>query len=132
MGQIHLTLNPMPSKYPELAAYITKHREDAGLSIPKLAALIGVTKQIVYNWEAGEVLPQVTVLEPLARAINVSYEDLYTLAGYSHPEELPSGAPYLRAKFPRATKKSLAEAERVLAKLEADEAKRTNGKPGRR
>lgn len=120
----------MPSKYPELAAYITEHREEAGLSVLKLAELIGVTKQTVYYWEAGDVLPQVTVLEPLARAIGGSYEDLYTMAGYARPEALPSGAPYLRAKFPRATKKGLAEAEQAIAKLEAAEAKRTNGKRG--
>ena len=38
-------------------------------------------------------------LQAIARALNVSIEDLYGLAGYDIPERLPTFTPYLRAKY---------------------------------
>ncbi len=35
----------------------------------------------------------------IARALEVDFEDLYSLAGYESPERLPTFRPYLRAKY---------------------------------
>jgi len=122
----------MASTHRQFAQYVLTHRTRRGLSQRQLAELIGVTKPTISYWEAAKVLPQPTVLEPLARALHGSYEDLFALAGYTHPEGLPSGGPYLRAKFPGASKRKLAEAERLYAELEADEAKRAGRTKGGR
>lgn len=122
----------MPPKKSQLAAFITTHRERAGLSVPQLAEALGKPRQTVHAWESDNVVPQVTILEPLARAINVSYEDLYALAGYARPEGLPSGGPYLRAKFPGASKRKLAEAERIFSELEDEATRRAKRQNGRR
>jgi len=121
----------MPPKHPQFAAFLKEHRERRNLTQPELAQEIGVTKSNVYYWESGQGLPMPSALEPLARALGVSYEDLFVLVGYTHPEGLPSGEVFLRAKFPRASRRKLAEAERIYAELEADEAKR-NKRKGRR
>jgi transcriptional regulator with XRE-family HTH domain len=121
----------MPARHRQLASFISAHREKAGLSPSELAAEVGMTRQAVHYWESGKALPQATILEPLARALKVSYEDLYALAGYT-PDTLPSGGPYLRTKFPGASKRKLAEAERLYAELEADEGKRATRKKGKR
>lgn len=121
----------MPTKHRQLARFITAHREDVGLTPAELAKELGVTRQAVHYWESGKALPQVSILEPLARSLRVSYEDLYALAGYK-PNTLPSGRPYLRTKFPGASKRKLAEAERLYAELETDEAKRATQKKGKR
>jgi transcriptional regulator with XRE-family HTH domain len=121
----------MPPKHPQFAAFLKEHREKQGLTQPELAEKVGVTKSNVYYWESGQGLPVPTVLEPLARTLRVSYEDLFVLAGYTHPEGLPSGEVYLRTMFPGASKRKLAEAERIYAELEADQAKRAKRK-GRR
>lgn len=125
-------LNNMPVKHRQFAAFVKTHRESVGLSPSDLARALGVNRANVHYWESGKGVPQPNALEPLARALEVSYEDLFALAGYTHPDALPSGTPYLRAKFPGASKRKLAEAERLYAELEADEAKRATRKKGRR
>ncbi len=112
-------------KHRQFAAFVRKHREAAGLSPIDLARELGVNRANVHYWESGKGVPQPQALEPLARALKASYEDLFALAGYTHPDALPSATPYLRAKFPGASKRKLAEAERLFAELEAQEAKRT-------
>ncbi|MGH7490166.1 MAG: helix-turn-helix domain-containing protein [bacterium] len=108
----------MPSKHPQFAKFITSQREARGLSKSELAREVGVHRSNVTFWEYGKVLPQPSALEPLARALKVSYEDLFALAGYSHPEGLPNLSPYLRAKYPGLSKKALAEADRFIAEFE--------------
>jgi transcriptional regulator with XRE-family HTH domain len=122
----------MPSKHREFAAYLTRQRKAQKLTQPELAERVGVTKSNVYYWETGEYLPKPSVLESLARALRVSYEDLFALAGYTHPDALPSPTPYLRAKFPYASKRTQAEAEQIFAKLEAEDMKRAKRKGSRR
>lgn len=99
----------------QLAAFITKHRKERGLSMAALAEQVGVTKSNVHYWESGEGVPKGSVLEPLAQALGVSYEDLFALAGYAHPVGLPEPAPYLRAKFRDLPDSALAEAERFFS-----------------
>ncbi len=82
-----------------------------------LADAVGVTKSNVHYWESGEGLPNANVLQPLAEVLGVSYEDLFALAGYASPQGLPGPAPYLRAKYPDAPKKALAEAEKFFAEF---------------
>lgn len=120
--------NTMPAKHRQFATFITTHRKALGLSMNQLAKEIGAPRSRIHYWEQGEYLPHVEVLEPLAQALRVSYEDLFALAGYTHPDALPSPQPYLRAKFPRASKRTLAEAERLFTELETQEAKRSKKK----
>lgn len=105
----------MSPKQRQFAAFITKHRKQRKLSMAALAKEVGVTKSNVHYWESGEGVPKASVLEPLAQALGVSYEDLFALAGYAHPEGLPEPAPYLRAKFGDVPKKALAEAEEFFS-----------------
>lgn len=104
----------MPKKHRQFAAYITKHRKLRGLSQPALAEAVGASRSKVFYWESGEYLPKATDLQPLAEALGVAYEDLFAVAGYTSPKSLPAPTPYLRAKFPDAPKKALAEAERFF------------------
>jgi transcriptional regulator with XRE-family HTH domain len=123
----------MTTAHRQFAKYVSTHRAQRGLSQRQLADMIGVTKPTISYWEAAKVLPQVTVLEPLARALGGSYEDLFALVGYAHPEGLPNPEPYLRAKYPGISDRSLAEAKRLFGKIErldAQRAKRSKG--GRR
>lgn len=124
---------PMPPKHRQFASFLTAHREALGLSMNQLAKQVGVTRSNIHYWESAEGLPQPTVLEPLARALKVSYEDLFALAGYAHPEGLPEPEPYLRAKFPGMSKRKLAEAKRLFDEIENQESKRAKKRPkGRR
>jgi transcriptional regulator with XRE-family HTH domain len=121
----------MPSKHHQFAKFITAKREALGLSKSELAREIGVHRSNVTFWEYGKVLPQPSVLEPLAQALKVSYEDLFTLAGYSHPEGLPEPEPYLRALYPGISQKAVAEATRLFDGFD-DRYKRAGRGKGRR
>lgn len=105
----------MSNKHRQFAAFLAKHRKRRGLSLAELADEARTSKSNVYYWEAGKWLPKADQLQPLAEALGVSYEDLFALAGYASPTALPAPTPYLRAKFPDAPKKALAEAERFFA-----------------
>lgn len=122
----------MPPKHRQFAAFLTRHRKAQGLTQPELAERIGVTKSNVYYWELGEWLPRATVLEPLARALKVSYEDLFALAGYTHPEGLPEPAIYTRTLFPGVSEKRLAEARRLFEKIDKEERRSDKRSKGRR
>lgn len=121
-----------PPKHRQFARYVASRRAALGLSQRELAEQVGVTSPTVHYWESGNVLPQATVLEPLARALGVSYEDLFALAGYTHPEGLPDPVPYLRAKYPGITKKALTEAEELFERFDDRYKKSTTRRKGRR
>lgn len=65
-------------------AYITgntiKHlREKKALTQAQLADILGITAKAVSKWETGKGLPDITSIEPLAKALGVSVSEL--LAG---------------------------------------------------
>lgn len=127
-----LNKHTMPPKHRQFAKFITAKREERGISKSELARELGVVRANVTFWEDGKFLPQPNVLEPLARALRVSYEDLFALAGYVRPDGLPGTEPYLRALYPGITERRLAEAKRLFAKLDAEEEKRPKRKGRRR
>lgn len=120
------------AKRRQFAKFIAARRKERGLSMAQVAEQVGVTKSNVHYWESGEGLPKATVLEPLAQALGVSYEDLFALAGYAHPEGLPAFRPYLRTKYGALPEDALAEAEAFFDELtERYGAKEADGEPGR-
>lgn len=101
----------------QFADFIAARRKERGLTLPQLAEQIGVSKSNLYYWETGRWMPKPDQFEPLARALDVSYEDLFALAGYGHYEELPTFTPYLRAKYGALPDEALAEAEAFFDEL---------------
>ena len=51
-------------------------REKKGITQAKLANLIGVSSKAVSKWETGKGLPDITLIEPLAKALSVSVMEL--------------------------------------------------------
>jgi class 3 adenylate cyclase len=58
----------------ELGARIRKRREERGLKQADLASALRVTPQAVSKWERGENAPDIVVLVPLSRLLDVSVE----------------------------------------------------------
>ena len=108
-----LTNITMPSN-DKFAAFVTRRRKSLGLTAPQLAEKVGVTKSNVSVWESGKYLPHLSVLERLARALEVGYEELLAKGNYPRHEVGP--AEYFRRNgYPR---EAVAEAERLYSKLE--------------
>ena len=57
-------------------ATIKKLREKKGITQMQLAELIGVSSKAVSKWETAKGLPDITLIEPLAKALEVSVVEL--------------------------------------------------------
>lgn len=57
-------------------SFIKKLREDKGLTQSMLAERLNVSDKAVSKWETGKGYPDITLLEPLARALDVSVVEL--------------------------------------------------------
>lgn len=107
----------MPPQNRQFAALVSESRKAAGLTMDQLAARVGVAKSNVHYWESGGGLRNADVLQPLAEALDLSFEDLAAAAGYARGEGLPSFAPYLRAKYGALPEAALEEAEAFFGEL---------------
>jgi len=64
----------------ELGKIIKKVREKKGLTQLQLADMIGVCDKTISKWETLKGLPDITLIEPLAKALNISVIEL--ISGY--------------------------------------------------
>ena len=75
---------------PEIESNLAALRQKRGFSAAGLATTVGISRQTIYAMEAGSFVPNTAVALRLARALEVSVEDLFTLSDGSHPPDLPS------------------------------------------
>ncbi|MGD0197227.1 MAG: helix-turn-helix transcriptional regulator [Solirubrobacteraceae bacterium] len=107
----------------ELGSYITKVREAKGLSLRALAEAAKVGMGSLSEIENGRRLARTETLRRIAEALGIDWEDLYALAGYGRPQNLPSFGPYLRSKYgDQLSAKDLKQLERYFKSV-------TEGKP---
>src|SRR4051794_13345497 len=66
---------------PEIETSLGALRRKRGLSAIHLAATVGVSRQTIYAMEAGTYVPNTAVALRLARALETSVEELFTLPG---------------------------------------------------
>ena len=78
------------------AAAIKSLREKKRLTQAKLAQILGVSDKAVSKWETGKGLPDITLIEPLAKALGVSVIEL--MAGEQTQNQNVS-CNLLRSKF---------------------------------
>ncbi len=97
----------------KLGAILKAKREERKLSTRALGALAGVDDSTIVRLENGtRSAPRPDVLARVANALELSLADLYTLAGYAVPKDLPSLPAYLRVKYgnlPQAAQDELSE-----------------------
>jgi transcriptional regulator with XRE-family HTH domain len=83
-----------------LGTYIKREREAKGWSIRALGRESDIRDTTIMRIERGETTaPEPDILEKLAKALETPLSDLYDLAGYAIPTELPSMPAYLRTKY---------------------------------
>lgn len=92
-------MNPKQAK--KLGAYIRAARERQNLSQNRLGELIGdVPNSTILRLERGDNLtPRPDLLADIANVLGIKLADLYALADYAAPNELPALTPYLRTKY---------------------------------
>lgn len=83
-----------------LGALIKTKREAAGLSLRGLDRRTGIDNALISKMESGLILePSPDKLGRIADALNIPLADLYAMADYAAPKQLPSMRPYLRTKY---------------------------------
>ncbi len=98
-----------------LGSYIRTARESKGLSIRGLARDCGVDSGSVLRIERGDYLnPLPETLSRLARTLDLPLSDLFAMADYVVPKELPRFTPYLRAKYPELPPEALADLDQAF------------------
>jgi molybdate-binding protein/DNA-binding XRE family transcriptional regulator len=65
---------------PEIETSLGKLRRKRGISAIQLAATVGISRQTIYAMESGTYVPNTAVALRLARALNTTVEELFTLA----------------------------------------------------
>lgn len=89
-------------------------REAAGLSLNKMAAELGISQPYLSRLERGEYRhPSPKTLLRIAKCLHISPEDLYALTGLLPTTDLPSFAPYLRAKYPELPDHAITELDDI-------------------
>ena len=58
--------------------FIYQKRKSFGLTQEEFGRKLGVTNKAVSKWEVGETTPDITILEPLAKLLNVTVDELLT------------------------------------------------------
>lgn len=76
--------------------FLKSFREARGLSAAELAQSVAISRQTIYAIEDGTFIPNTSVALRLARALEVSVEDLFTLE--QEPEPGPLNAELLTAR----------------------------------
>ncbi len=114
-----------PKQAAELGRLIRDRRNDLGLSVRQLAEKAGMNFATLSRIEQGQfAAPGPDKLARIAEALGISTADLFALADYTGPGDLPSFQPYLRGKYrdmPAAAVDELNKAfERISRKHDYD------------
>lgn|GEM_PF-654060 len=107
-----------PDQAVELGQMLRERREALGLSTRQLSARTGVNDVTISRIERGEfAAPRPDKLTRLAEALGLSAADVFAMADYVTPTELPSFTPYLRTKYRDLPAEAIAEIEQYAQRL---------------
>lgn len=102
----------------ELGQRLRQRREQLGLSLRDLAERADTTHTTIVRLEQGAYdAPAPDKLSRIAEALGLSLADVYALADYSVPSELPSFRPYLRSKYRGLPAPAVEELERSFLRV---------------
>jgi len=98
--------------------YIKRLRQRQNLSMRGLASEAGIDSGALSRIEHGKIgTPQPDTLKALATALQVSLADVFAMAGYVVPYDLPSITPYLHARYSHLPEDTLTSIDDYLNKL---------------
>lgn len=89
-----------PEQAQELGRFLRSRREARQLSLRQLSALAHVDDGTITRIEQGKfAAPAPDKLSRLAEALGLNLGDVYAMADYAVPQDLPALSPYLRTKY---------------------------------
>lgn len=107
-----------PDQARTLGQVLKARREELGLSTHKLAKLAEINQATVVRIEAGSILvPHPDKLSRVAGALGLRSAEVYALADYLFPNDLPSLRPYLRTRYDQLLDEDISKIEELAARL---------------
>jgi transcriptional regulator with XRE-family HTH domain len=107
-----------PDQAARLGALIRNRREELGLSTRQLAEQAGMNFATVARIEQGQfAAPGPDKLARIAEALGLNTADLFGLADYTVPDDLPSFQPYLRSKYRGMPKGAVDDLNRAFERI---------------
>ena len=107
-----------PERSRQLGLLVKERREECGLSTHRLAQATEMDQATVVRIEAGSILaPRPDKLSRIAQVLGISGADIFALAGYTVPADLPSLRPYLQAKYHGLLDEDLDKIETFVGRL---------------
>jgi len=101
-----------------LGKVLRDRREALGLSLRQLTQRVSIPDATIVRIEQGAFsAPAPDKLARLADALGLSLADVYALADYAVPSDLPSFKPYLRTKYRDLPAEDVAAIERYATRL---------------
>lgn len=111
-----------------LGQLIQQARQSRKLSLRQLSSMSGIPRSTIDRIERGEIArPRPDILTSLAHTLSVPVSDLYAIVQYSSPHDLPSFAPYLRARYGDLSAEGIAELTRYFQSLAKRDGIRLDG-----
>ena len=97
---------------------LRQRRIERGLSFRVLGAMADVDPGTIVRLEQGEFAsPAPDKLARIADALDLPLEDVYAIAEYAAPKQLPTLKPYLRTKYPALNDESADQIEAYAQRL---------------
>lgn len=107
-----------PEQAKALGQQLKRRREELNLSTHRLAELAEIDQATVVRLEAGSIsAPRPDKLSRVARALGLSGADIFALADYTVPNDLPTLKPYLRTKYRDIPPEDVEKIEAYAARL---------------
>lgn len=89
-----------PSPNNQLGEYVRERRVAIGMSMRQLEEATGIPRSGLSEIENGlRAMPSPELLQRIAEALRIDYEDLFAVSGISRPEKLPELDAYLRTRY---------------------------------
>ena len=89
-----------PEQSQQLGQLLKARREECGLSMRRLAQAAEMDQATITRLEVGDIIaPRPDKLSRIAHVLGISGADVFAMADYTVPSDLPTLRPYLQAKY---------------------------------
>ena len=107
-----------PKQAKKLGRYLRDRRNELGLSVRDLEEIAEVSNATIVRFEQGAfAAPAPDKLSRIAEALKLSLADVFALADYAVPSDLPAFTGYLRTKYRDLPAPAVEELERTFARI---------------
>ncbi|GJM38998.1 MAG: hypothetical protein DHS20C19_23650 [Acidimicrobiales bacterium] len=102
----------------QLGDILRKRRQEKGLSTRALADAADTASSTIVRIEQGEfAAPRPDALAQIALALDLPASDIFALAGYTTPNDLPTLSPYLHSRYRDLPDETIQQIETYINEL---------------